>query len=229
MLLILYVLNTHEFIKSGVWYRYYWAQPMSMMIFFMFIDGAAQSFNKTVRKLIFVLVAVLGIHFWFTNMQLVNSEKIESQWLPLPRAGIYVANPPQWISTVEQTVSYLNRTLKDDELFFALPYDCIYYYLTGKRTPTRQLIFFEHIKIAPEQERSVIAQLEKNHVNTILVSSRAFARQEYGLGFLGTSYCPLIAKYIRENFTLIARFGDWSHEPGWAWNHGTMIFRRKGT
>ena len=75
----------------------------------------------------------------------------------------------------------------------------------------------------------MIAELEKNHVNFVLVSSRAFVRQEPGLGFLGTSYCPLIGKYINDNFIPIARFGDWTNEPGWAWNHGTLIMKRKGT
>lgn len=136
-------------------------------------------------------------------------------------------NSPSWITTVEQTTKFLNKTLKPNELFFALPYDCLYYYLTDKKTPTRQLIFFEHIKIPRAQEESVIAQLEKNHVNYVLLSSRAFARQEPGLGFLGTSYCPLIGKYIQDNFVPLTRFGDWSNEPGWAWNHGTFILKRK--
>ena len=74
----------------------------------------------------------------------------------------------------------------------------------------------------------MIAELEKNHVNYVLVSSRAFARQELGLGILGTTYCPLIGKYINDHFIPLARFGDWSNEPGWAWNHGTLILKRKG-
>jgi hypothetical protein len=70
--------------------------------------------------------------------------------------------------------------------------------------------------------------LEKNHVNYVLLSSRAYARKELGLGFLGTTYCPLIGKYIQDNFIPIAQFGDWKDEPGWAWNHGTLILKRKG-
>jgi hypothetical protein len=228
MLCLFYTFNTHEYLKSGVWYRYYWAQPLSMMIFFLLIDVSAQSFTKTARKLIFTLIAILAMYCWFTNMRMVNTVKTDSHFLPLPRAGVYISNAPQWTQTVEQTTAFLNKTLKPDELFFALPYDCLYYFLTGKRTPTRQLIFFEHIKIPPQQERSVIAELEKNHVHYVLLSNRAFARQELGLGYLGTNYCPLIWKYIQDNFVPLARFGDWTQEPGWAWNHGTLILKRKG-
>jgi hypothetical protein len=228
MLCLFCVANFHEYLKSGVLYRSFWAQPLSIMIIFLLIDTATQSIPKVARIMVFLFLAGLAIYSWSSVQRQINAFKTESQYLSLPRGGIYIRNSPSWITTVEQTTEFLNKTLKPDELFFALPYDCLYYYLTDKKTPTRQLIFFEHIKIPSEQEKSVIAELERNHVNYVLVSSRAFARQEYGLGFLGTSYCPLIGKYIQDNFVSIARFGDWTNEPGWAWNHGTLILKRRG-
>ena len=227
MLCLFYAANSHEYLKSGVWYRSFWAQPLSIMIIFLLIDTAAQSIPKAVRRIIFTFLAGLAIYSWLLTGRQLMAAKTESQYLVQPRGGGYLTNSPSWITTVEQTTKFLNKTLEIHELFFALPYDCLYYYLTDKKTPTRQLIFFEHIKIPRPQEKSVIAELEKNHVNYILLSSRAFARQEPGLGFLGTSYCPLIGKYIQDNFVPVARFGDWSHEPGWAWNHGTLILKRK--
>jgi hypothetical protein len=227
MLCLFFVANFHEYLKSGVWYRGFWSQPLSMMITFLLIDTAAQSIPKVMRKIIFSFIAMLAIVCWFAVLRSVNAEKTDSQYLSLPRGGIYITNSPSWIATVTQTTEFLNKTLKPNELFFALPYDCLYYYLTDKKTPTRQLIFFEHIKIPQPQEISVIAELEKNRVNYVLISSRAFARQEPGLGFLGKTYCPLIGKYIQDNYAPLARFGDWTNEPGWAWNHGTLILKRK--
>ena len=229
MLCLFYAVNSHEYLKSGVWYRIFWAQPLSMMIIFLLIDTATQSIPKVMRKIVFVFLAGLAIFCWFPLLRMVNASKTEDHYLSLPRGGVYLGNSPSWILTVKETTEFLNKTLKPDELFFALPYDCLYYYLTDKKTPTRQLIFFEHIKIPADQDKSVIAELEKNHVNYVLLSNRAYARQEYGLGFLGTSYCPLIGKYIQDNYVPIARFGDWTNEPGWAWNHGTSILKRKGT
>ncbi len=228
MLCLFYVANFHEYLKSGVWYRGFWAQPLSIMITFLLIDVATQSIPKIARKIVFTFLAGLAIYCWILVGRQLIASKTESQRLSLPRGDIYLTNSSSWITTVEQTTQFLNKTLKANELFFALPYDCLYYYLTDKKTPTRQLIFFEHIKIPITQEKSVIAELEKNHVNYVLLSSRASVRQEPGLGFLGTSYCPLIGKYIQDNFVPIARFGDWSNEPGWAWNHGTLILKRKG-
>jgi hypothetical protein len=227
MLCLFYAANFHEYLKSGVWYRGFWAQPLSIMITFLLIDTAAQSIPKIIREIIFTFLAVMAIYCWsLVGCQLITA-KTESQYLSLPRGDIYLANSPSWITTVKQTTEFLNKTLETHELFFALPYDCLYYYLTDKKTPTRQLIFFKHIKISRDQEQSVIAELEKTHVHYILLSSRAFARHERGLGLLGTSYCPLIGKYIWDNFVPIASFGDWSDEPGWAWNHGTLILKRK--
>jgi len=228
MLCLFYAANSHEYLKSGVWYRIFWAQPLSIMMTFMIIDTAIQNIPKTFRKIVFTFLAGLSLFCWFSTERYLISAKVESQYLSLPRGGIYITNSPSWIATVSQTTEFLDKTLKSDELFFALPYDCLYYYLTGKRTPTRQLIFFDHIKIPAEQERSVIAELEKNHVNYVLLSSRAYVSQEPGLGYFGTSYCPLIGKYIQDHFSPMARFGDWTNEPGWAWNHGTLILKRKG-
>jgi hypothetical protein len=227
MLCLFYAANFHEYLKSGVWYRGFWAQPLSMMITFLLIDTATQSIPKITRIIVFLFLAGLATYSGLLVGRQLMAVKTESQYLSLPRGGVYLMNSPSWITTVKQTTEFLNKTLKPNELFFALPYDCLYYYLTDKKTPTRQLIFFEHIKVPKTQEESVIAQLEKNHVNYVLLSSRAFARQEPGLGFLGTSYCPLIGKYIQDNFVPLTRFGDWSNEPGWAWNHGTFILKRK--
>jgi hypothetical protein len=228
MICLFYLANSHEYLKSGVWYRDFWAQPLSIMLIFVLIDTATKSIPHWARKVILTFIMGLGLWSWFSIFSVVNAQKVPSQYLNLPQGGIYLSNTPSWITTVEQTTDFLNKTLKPDELFFALPYDCLYYYLTGKRTPTRQLIFFEHIKIPEAQERSVIVDLERNHVNYAVVSSRAFVHQELGLGVLGKTYCPLIGKYLQDNFVAIARFGDWNHEPGWAWNHGTLILRRKG-
>jgi len=228
MLSLFYLANLHEYLKSAVWYRAFWSQPFSILITFLFIDIASQSIPKIFRKIIFSFLTILLLCLWLSV--LINSKtlKTENQYLSTPRGGIYITNSPSWIATVEQTTEFLNKTLKPHELFFALPYDCLYYYLTDRKSPTRQLIFFEHIKISTEQEKSMIADLEKKHVNYILLSNRAFVPQKRELGMLGTTYCPLIGKYIENNFAPLTRFGDWTNDPGWAWNHGTFILKRKG-
>jgi len=107
-----------------------------------------------------------------------------------------------------------------------LPYDPLLYYLLEKRSPTKQLIFFDHIKITEEQEKGILSELEKNKINWIVLSNRINSA-ETGLGVLGQTYCPLIGKYIEDNFEVVAKFGDWINPPGWAWNYGIKILHRK--
>ena len=88
------------------------------------------------------------------------------------------------------------------------------------------LIFFDHLNIPPWQELKTLHELEAAKVNFVVLSNRIKSR-EMGLGIFGKTYCPIIAKYIDDNFVPAVQFGDWQNEPGWAWNYGTMILKRK--
>lgn len=218
--------NFHEYLKSGVWYRWFWAQPPLIVLVFILFETASQSLHKIIRSLLWAVIALMigmiGINSW----HVIIKSHTPMQLIAGPRGGIYVANPEDWVSSVNAATEYLNKTLKPDETFFALPYDILYYYLTGRPSPTRQTIFFEHINVPPEQEISVIREIEAHKVNTIVLSNR-FMSPEKGLGVLGTTYCPLIGKYIQDHFQPVARFGNWQQAPGWGWAHGTLILKRK--
>ncbi len=106
-----------------------------------------------------------------------------------------------------------------------LPFDALYLYLSGRDSVARQLVFFEHINITEEQERKIISQMSNNNGNWVILSSRSNS-PEQGMGIFGETYCLLLSKYINENFTIAAEFGDWVNTPGWAWNHGVRILKR---
>lgn len=227
ILALFYVTSVHEFVLSGVFYRSFWAKPFTYLLMFLFLHVATINLRKIIRALLYTtLLLILGLQTFYAQ-RYIRAVKTPPQYLGAERGKVFLGNQAPWINTVTQTVSYLETNLQRDELFFALPYDPLYYFLTDKISPTRQLIFFEHIKIPWEQETEVIAELEQKKVNWILLSSRQHATKEYGLGILGKTYGPLIGEYIDQNFTTVAEFGDWVNEPGWAWNHGTRILRRK--
>jgi hypothetical protein len=218
--------NFHEYIKSGVWYRWFWAQPPLIVLIFIIFETATQSLHKIIRLLLWAVVALMMGIIVISSWQAAIKFKNPQQKIAGVRGGVYVANPEDWVQTVNATTEYLNKTLKPDETFFALPYDIIYYYLTGRPSPSRQTIFFEHINIPQEQEQKIIQEIEDKKVNYIVLSNR-FMSPERGLGILGKTYCPVIGKYINDNFIPVMRFGDWQHVPGWGWAHGTMILKRK--
>ena len=223
---IFYIGNLHEFMSSGVWYRTVWSQPLGMMISFIVIHTAVSDWPRRWHTGMWILIVCFMSWGFYSKAAMVGEVKTADHYLSHPRARVYLTNSDRWIETVEKTTDFLMTNLEEDELFFALPYDPLYYYLTDKDSPTRQIIFFDHINIPEEQERTIISELRSHRVRYVLVSSRQNS-SEVGLGVLGQTYCPLIAQYIRENFVPVAQFGDWENPPGWAWNHGTLLLEKR--
>lgn len=226
LLTLFYFANLHEYLLSGVLYRSYWATPFSTMMLFLFIGYALSKVNPKINRLVFGALFVIVFSQYVHSIDLVREKKIPEQFLALEHGRVTTGNPENWFSAVSQTTEYLQKNIPQNETFFALPYDPLYYYLTNKTSPTRQLIFFEHINIPQDQEMLIIDDLKQKQVNYILLSNRAFATQEPGLGVFGKTYCPLLGKYIADHFQPVAQFGEWQYEPGWAWHHGTQILKR---
>ena len=224
---LFFVVYFHEFLVSAVWYRSFWSTPFLIFFHFVMISVAFKLTPKILRILILIFLGGLTILGIVAHIGSIESQKQSWRYLSMDRGQVYVGNEPQWTDTVNAVTHFLNTTLKKDESFFAMPYDCLYYYLSGKESPTRQLIFFDHIKIPTQQEISVIQELENKKISYVIMSNRIISN-ETGLGVFGKTYCPLLARYIHNNFTPVAhQGGDWTQPPGWANNHGVMILKRK--
>ncbi len=226
---LFFIINFHEFVVSGVWYRTFWSLPFLFLFHFMAMSAAFQFIPAWVRRCLLAVFGSLLILGLVADTMGTAQRKTPPSFLDTPRGKVFLGNEPAWTDTVLATTEYLNKNLTPNELFFALPYDCLYYYLTGKSSPTRQLIFFDHIKVPQVQEIETIRDLENKKVNYVVMSNR-IASSETGMGIFGKTYCPLLARYIEENFAPVARQGgNWQAEPGWANNHGVIIFKRKET
>ncbi len=224
---MIFALNFHEFVVSGVWYRSFWSQPFLLFFNFFMIATAAAFFPRWLRYCLAGFWIVITVVTISISIPSARSNCTPERFLNFPRGQIYVGNERGWVETVNNATAFLNQNLKKDELFFALPYDCLYYYTTGRPSPTRQLIFFDHIKIPARQEVSIIKELESKKTAYVLISNR-YMSSETGLGILGKTYCPLIYQYIMNNFEPVYRYGgNWQSEPGWGNNHGVIIFKRK--
>jgi len=221
-----FVLFFHEYLMSNVFYRSFWSYPFLILFHFIMLAIVFRILHPIFRIIILIFFWKLMILGGLSHFNKIQSQKTPDHYLSMPRGQIYVGNEAPWVDTVNRTTDYLSTNLSKDELFFALPYDCLYYYLAGKPSPTRQLIFFDHLKIPQEQEISVIKDLEARHVNYVLMSTRIVS-MEMDLGIFGKTYCPLLAKYLGDNFTQIyQQGGNPQNPPGWADNHGVFILRR---
>jgi hypothetical protein len=227
LLCVFYLANLHEYLRSGVGYRILWSEPLGMVLGFVLLDTAFHGAGRAARLLAgTAAVLMMGLSFG-EQIRGINARKTPEHFLSCRRARVYVGNSREWIQTVETVTARLQELLQPGEMFFALPYDPLYCYLTERKSPTRQLILFRETKIPPWQERSILNELERNHVNYVLLSNLGNCPQEIGFGVLGETHCPIIKRYLDENFVLIAKYGDWTHEPLWSRYHGVMILRRK--
>lgn len=227
MIWLFFVLYFNEFIVSGVWYRSYWSLPFLEFFQFVTIAAAFTFIPKFLRILIVIFLGGLTLLGIVAHIGMIESQKQPFRYLSMDRGHVYVGNEPQWTDTVNEVTLFLNKSLKPEDKFFAVPYDCLYYYLTGKESPTRQLIFFDHIKIPQEQELTIIKELLGHNTRYVLMSNR-IASKELGLGIFGKTYCPVLAQFINQNFMPFTRQGgDWNAQPGWANNHGVLLLKRK--
>jgi len=225
-LIVLSILNLHEFFASGIYYRIFWISPIIIMINFIFIFLGIKNLSRVLQYgICLVLLLVVSVEA-LQRHQLFQAYKIPSQYLPFETGKVYVTNSPEWLDTVKKTTFFLQNHLKKDEGFFALPYDPLYYFFARKNSPVRELDFFEHIKIGDEQQKKIIHRLEETKTNWIVLSSRSNS-PVLGLGTLGRDYGIMLNKYIQDHFELIETFGDWQTPPRKAFeHHGTKIFKR---
>jgi hypothetical protein len=226
ILAVFYLGNCHEFMMRGVWYCLWWAQPVTVTLGFVLLGTAAAMLRKHVRALLWVTLAAVAMAGWLQKTQKAAHCRTPDRFLSSERAQIHVGNDPEWVRIVNEVADHLQKTLRPGELFLAVPYDCVYHYLTAREIPTRLIYLAENVDITPEQQEAMIGDLERKRVNWILLSNRS-SSAEFGTGIFGVTYCGDLARYVKANFEETACFGNWNAEPGWGWNHAVKILKRK--
>lgn len=225
-LLVFTLFSMHEFILSGIFYRVLWFFFPFMLLLYAVFDLGTRFFWRPLRIL---LMAGAGI-FIFLNMSAENiaitATKKDGQLFELKGQKIFTLQPPEWIDVVEKTVAYIDAHLGPQDSFFALPYDPLYYFLTDRRSPSRELILFQHFNVPPQQEAEIIRALETKNVTYVLISNRAFYSTEPGMGVFGKDYCPGLADYVRKHYQPVAEIGTFKQPAVWAFGHAVRIFKR---
>ncbi|MBF0385105.1 MAG: hypothetical protein HQL27_04460 [Candidatus Omnitrophica bacterium] len=222
------LINLHEFLKSGVYYRTYWSKPFCLLLMFLFIYFGSAKLPKIFKLAIyFYLVCFLALSTFFRFKE-ISLIKTPEHYLPVDRAKVFIKNSPDWVKAVSQTALFINYNIKDKEQFFTAPYDPLYYFLSGKKAPDRQLIFFDHINIRKEQEEKIIGALKQNNIKWVILSNRIVS-YEPGMGVFGKTNSVVLGKYIEDNFGQVASFGDWIANGGWGWDHSTIALKRSDT
>ncbi len=215
----------HEFLISGVSYRATWTSSIGLIGIFFIIGLGTKKLSPFLQIILALIITILPLRQLHTNIKTLEHYTMSKHFLSLKKAKIYSENPLPWIETVSSGTHFLETHLKPNELFFALPYEPLYYFLTNRPSPTRQLAFFEFMKISENEEKLTIKELETHKVNWILLSNRSTS-SEVGLGNLGKTHCKLLKDYINSNFKKEIQLGDWENEAEWINNHGIVILKR---
>lgn len=225
--LLFYLLSLHEFILGGESYQAYWADPLKIILMFGVIGYGIKNFTAIARILIGAIIIMLA--FWqapLDHMTWAAQKKNPLNELQIPPTRIRITNTPEWVQTVTEAVTYLKSNLQKDELFWAIPYDSIYYFLTEKRSPTKELMLVSMLPFPDEQQQLIIRQLEANKINWVLTSDKAF-RGQGQLGELQLNYIPLIQRYLLDNFVTEIQFGKAQSPDDWRRKHIVRILKRK--
>ena len=226
ILVVFYALNLHEYLISGINFRTFYSFPFFIMLLFFVIGHFGKNIPRPVQITLVSMVCFIVLAQLKVNLRQQDMFRKSLFYLPVDKAKIFTGNRLPWQQTMTQTVLYLKENLAPGELFLALPYDPLYYFLADRKSPTRQLALFKFLDVQPEQDREIIDSLKIKNVKWVLLSNRAIT-VEASLGMFGRDYCPLLAGYIDENYVTVASFGVWTPAPSWAWFHGTKILKRK--
>jgi len=224
---IFFFVCLHEYLMSPMIYSKNWVKPFGILLIFLVIGATAKRLPKILQAVLALFLGIVIVHNINIMHRFVRLFKNPIHHFEMNKNNVYITNGPDWFLTVHKTVLFLRSTLKEDELFFALPCDPLYYFLAERRSPVREFIFFDFMNIPYEQEKNIIFKLETQKIQYIVLSNR-YSSDEPGTGILGKTYCPLLARYITAYFETIETFGDWNKPAGWVTNHATKILRRKG-
>jgi len=224
------VFNLHEFFGDSREFMFSYKLnlmiPFQIIICFILLHYGLQPLNDNLKLSVCFAIFVLLFHGIDMNHRLIFHTRLTGRYLSLPRGQVYATNERDWFSTVERTVSYLESHLKKDELFFALPYEPLYYFLMGRPSPTWQVMTIEATGIPPAQESEIIRDLENKNVNYVVLSNRSYSRED-GVGIFGQTYLPGLHDYIFKNFQEVASFGNWDALAGWNVGHAVKILKRR--
>ncbi len=221
------LLASHEFFLGAHVYRGIWTIPFQMIFFGLTIHFATRNIKPLVAQgLVLCVLAIVLLDLFQYYGRINNEYKVREQFLHAPKAKVYLGNRQPWIRTVEEIALYLNENLKEDETFFAVPYEPMYYFLTDRKSPTWHVMFVRGSGITEQQEQDIIATLKDPRITYVLLSNRYRYTAETRLGELGTTHLVEMSKYINNHFQTEKTFGAWDAEAGWNFNHGMKILRR---
>jgi len=198
-------------------YHLFFASPPALILFFLLLDRAASTGNslaslcspvwKTGKiAALAVLIAVLFLVPELRNYTLVNSVKygldfrekwsrLESgyQLLPARTGGVPVGE--ELVDSIAKIADFLARTTVPGEYVYFFPNEGGYYFLFGRKNPSRYALAYQ--AITAEQRREIIRDLETKKPRFVIYSRRVWLVDNIQPGV----QVPELVHYLNEKYT----------------------------
>lgn len=216
-----------EFFLGTIWFRWIWTLPLIILILFFVLELGLKQTSAWIRHAVHVLLLVVCFVALRNQALETASHKNLYNRLMVGANDIYVSSDqgPQWTFPVMLAGDFIQKNTSPDEKIVTLPYDPLYYFLSGRDSARRELSFWGIN--ADRDEPHLIREIEEKNVNLILISNRAFRCADPRFGQMGKRYGKKFLKYLDENFEAAATFGPWDAPAYWVRNHAVRIYLRK--
>ncbi len=217
----------HEFIKSRVSYQLYWGKPISLMLISYVVAQACVRAHWVFSMLVALGVLWMSVSLGYQHWKFTERFQKPEQYFEFRGINIYVTEHPKDIKSMLDTAKYLETNIPKEKHFYAFPTLGLYYYLAQKPLPDWLLGFYKLIKVTPQQEFSLIKNLESKKIDYIVQGAVAYAG--FGAwGKFGKDYGRLFDRYMKKYFEEISRQGEWNANPErYKGGMGTRVFKRK--
>ncbi len=226
-LLIFSLLNLHEYLAGAAYFRINWSLSLFILTLFLIIGSAASQSSRLINLSLLSFSLLIPLPEIIYHDQIVRLSKRPSQLLSIGENKVYVANESSWIKTVTNVATYIRQHTQESEKILSFPHDALYYFLTDRSCATRDLMLTMAYLASAEQENEIIGQLEKEKVNYVILSNRAFHSLDENTGVFGKNYGHVLYYYFDLNFETAAAFGEWGKKAGWVTDHAVKILKRK--
>jgi hypothetical protein len=165
-------------------------------------------------------VRFVVLHAAWLGLLIAPYPKALPSKLVTPRGVIYTR--PAEAALFPRIISFIEEKKAQGQAVLVLPEANSLYFFTGTDAPARWYQFIPGV-LAPDEEDELIAQLERQHVEFILLSNRYTG--EYGVDYFGLDYNQRVYRWILDHYELQGQFGDFARGPGRPF--AMQIYRRR--
>ena len=171
------------------------------------------SFGKAIAGLLCLSVATLTLEYYPIHSR--------SYMVASDRGTLYTT--PEIGKGFSEALTFIESAKRKSQRVVIMPEDTALYFFSGTTAPSRWFIVTPQVLPPGATTAEYIEELERADVHYVLISDRA--TPEFGLPVFGVDYGQQIFAWLRANFRMVQRIGD--YEPvAFPKEWGALVYER---